>query len=140
MVVIIFTYVLHQLTVSDNSHPDSLDSTHTIVPFSIATARMSEILSFRATECRTKLSRASDSVLEEIHRLDHSADDSFTSVNLIFDDVLAAVEKKRSEYLSLVKLKKDEKKKVLENQLETIEKERNMIDCEEKSEHLNDIR
>ena len=101
---------------------------------------MSEILSFRATECRTKLSRASDSVLEEIHRLDHSADDSFTSVNLIFDDVLAAVEKKRSEYLSLVKLKKDEKKKVLENQLETIEKERNMIDCEEKSEHLNDIR
>ena len=51
-----------------------------------------------------------------------------------------AVEKKRSEYLSLVKQKKDEKKKVLENQLETIEKEKNLIDCEEKSEHLNDIR
>ena len=101
---------------------------------------MSEILSFRATECRAKLSRASSTVLEEIHRLDHSADDSFTSVNVIFDDVIAAVEKKRSDYLSLVKQKKDEKKKVLENQLETIEKEKNLIDCEEKSEHLNDIR
>ena len=125
---------------SENSHPDSLDSTHTIVPASIATARMSEILSFRATECRAKLSMASNNVMEEIHRLDHSADDSFTSVNVIFDDVIAAVEKRRSEYLSQVKLKKDEKKKILEDQLETIEKEKNLIDSEEKSEHLNDIR
>ena len=128
------------MIVSDNSHPDSLNSSHTIVPFSIATARMSEILSFRATECRAKLSRANSTVLEEIHRLDHSADDSFTSVNMIFDDVIAAVEKKRSEYLSLVKQKKDEKKKILENQLETIEKEKNLIDSEENYEHLNDIR
>ena len=128
------------MIVSDNSHPDSLNSSHTIVPFSIATARMSEILSFRATECRAKLSRATNTVLEEIHRLDHSADDSFTSVNMIFDEVTAAVEKKRSEYLSLVKQKKDEKRKILENQLETIEKEKNLIDSEEKSEHLNDFR
>ena len=78
--------------------------------------------------------------MEEIHKLDHSADDSFTSVNVIFDDVIAAVEKRRSEYLSQVKLKKDEKKKILEDQLETIEKEKNLIDSEEKSEHLNDIR
>ena len=138
--ILIFSYFLQQLIVSDNSHPDSLNSTHTIVPFSIATARMSEILSFRATESRAKLSRASSNVLEEIHRLDHSADDSFTSVNLIFDDLIAAVERKRSEYLCLVKQKKDEKKKILENQLETIEKEKNLIDSEKKSEHLNDIR
>ena len=101
---------------------------------------MSEILSFKAGEFRARLTGARSNVLEEIHRLDHSADDSFTCVNNIFDQVAAGVEKKRSEYLTLVKLKKDEKKRILEAQLEAIEKETDRINSEEKSDQLNDIR
>ena len=124
---------------SDNPHPTS-DSSHTIVPFSIATKRMSEILSFKATECRSRLSVARSNVLEEIHKLDHSADNSFTCVNNMFDVIIASVEDQREKYMNLVKNKKDEKKKNLENQLDTIENKINEINAEQKSDHLNDIR
>ena len=101
---------------------------------------MSEILSFKATECRSRLSVARSNVVEEIHKLDHSADNSFTCVNNMFDVIIASVEDQREKYMNLVKNKKDEKKKNLENQLDTIENKINEINSEQKSDHLNDIR
>merc|ERR1712168_1751371 len=70
---------------------------HTVIPFSIAIKRMSEILIYKANECTAKLNTANDVVLEEMHRLDHSADDSFASVNKLFEEVIDAVEKRRIE-------------------------------------------
>lgn len=103
---------------------------HTVIPFSIAIKRMSEILIYKANECTAKLNTANDVVLEEMHRLDHSADDSFASVNKLFEEVIDAVEKRRIEVLAEVKAKKDEKRKVLEEQLQIIEKEKMEVDSE----------
>jgi len=103
---------------------------HTVIPFSIAIKRMSEILIYKANECTAKLNTANDVVLEEMHRLDHSADDSFASVNKLFEEVIDAVEKRRIEVLAEVKAKKDEKRKVLEEQLQIIQKEKLDVDSE----------
>merc|ERR1719499_2966661 len=103
---------------------------HTVIPFSIAIKRMSEILIYKANECTAKLNTANDVVLEEMHRLDHSADDSFASVNKLFEEVIDAVEKRRIEVLAEVKAKKDEKRKVLEEQLQIIQKEKIEVDKE----------
>merc|ERR550519_856679 len=91
---------------------------------------MSEILIYKANECTAKLNTANDVVLEEMHRLDHSADDSFASVNKLFEEVIDAVEKRRIEVLAEVKAKKDEKRKVLEEQLQIIQKEKLEVDAE----------
>ena len=77
-----------------------------------------------------QLNTANDVVLEEMHRLDHSADDSFASVNKLFEEVIDAVEKRRIEVLAEVKAKKDEKRKVLEEQLQIIQKEKIEVDKE----------
>ena len=106
---------------------------HTVIPFSIAIKRMSEILLYKANECTAKLNAASEVVTEEMHRLDHSADTSFASVNALFEEVIAAVQKRRLEVLGEVKAKKEEKRKVLEEQLKIISSEKKEVECEVES-------
>jgi len=106
---------------------------HTVIPFSVAIKRMSEILLYKANECTAKLNTASEVVTQEMHLLDHSADNSFASVNELFEEVIAAVQKRRLEVLGEVKAKKDEKKKVLEEQLKLIQSEKKEVECEVES-------
>jgi len=67
-------------------------------------------------------------VTAEIHRLDHNADQSFDHVNQLFQEVVECVERRREEVLGEVKHKKDEKKKVLEEQLKLINSEKLQVD------------
>ena len=106
---------------------------HTVIPFSVAIKRMSEILLYKANECTAKLNTASEVVTEEIHRLDHSADTSFAAVNDLFEEIIASVQKRRLEVLGEVKAKKDEKRKVLEEQLKMIQTEKKEVECEVES-------
>jgi len=103
-------------------------SDHTVIPFSIAIKRMSEILIYKANECTAKLNSANDMVTSEMHRLDHNADQSFNVVNQLFEEVSAAIERRREQVLADVKRKKDEKKKVLEEQLKIIQAEKSQVD------------
>merc|ERR1711997_729429 len=83
---------------------------HTVIPFSVAIKRMSEILIYKANECTAKLNDANDIVNAEVHRLDHSADEAFETVNVRFQEILDGVEKTRQKVL-LKKKKKKKKKK-----------------------------
>merc|ERR1719474_2413463 len=94
--------------------PTTSTADHTVIPFSIAIKRMSEILIYKANECTAKLNCAAEVVTGEMHRLDHNADESFNVVNQLFEEVNAEVERRRDQVLAEVKRKKDEKKKVLE--------------------------
>jgi hypothetical protein len=67
-------------------------------------------------------------VTAEMHRLDHNADASFEAVNALFAEVMAAVERRREEVVAEVKRKKDEKRKVLEEQLKIIHTEKAQVD------------
>ena len=79
-----------------------------------------------------QLNDANDIVNAEIHRLDHSADEAFETVNVRFQEILDGVEKTRQEALSEIKRKKDEKKKILEEQLNIIHSENNKVDADVK--------
>ena len=75
---------------------------------------------------------ANEIVNNEIHRLDHQADAAFETVNVQFQAVLDGVEKTRQEVLADVRRKKDEKKKILEEQLNIIQSEKNKVDADVK--------
>jgi len=113
----------HQTAVSNTAD-------HTVIPFSIAIKRMSEILIYKANECTAKLDEATEIVNAEIHRLDHNADSAFENVNARFQAALDAIESKRQEVLSEVKRKRDDKKKVLEDQLNIIKAEKAKVDSD----------
>ena len=74
----------HQTAVSNTAD-------HTVIPFSIAIKRMSEILIYKANECTAKLDEATEIVNAEIHRLDHNADSAFENVNARFQAALDAI-------------------------------------------------
>ena len=71
-----------------------------------------------------QLTEASEIVTEEMHKLDHSADSAFDVVNVRFQSVLDHVERARQEALQAVRDKRDEKKKVLEDQMQIIQAEK----------------
>lgn len=85
-----------------------------------------------------QLTEATDIVNEEIHRLDHNVDTAFETVNSRFQTVIDAIEKKRQEVLSDVCKRRDEKKKVLEEQLQIIQQERANVDSDVKVHTINE--
>ena len=88
-----------------------------------------------------QLDTAYDNVTKEIHKLDHRGDSAYDDVRVIFDEVIQAVEKRREEVLLDVKRKKDEKKKVLEEQLKIIAAEKVEVDSDvEKMKHQVEVR
>ena len=74
-----------------------------------------------------QLTEASEIVTEEMHKLDHSADSAFDVVNVRFQSVLDHVERARQEALQAVRDKRDEKKKVLEDQMQIIQAEKTKV-------------
>lgn len=89
---------------------------------------MSEILIYKANECTSKLDDATDIVNAEIHRLDHNADSAFEQVNARFQAAIEVIEEKRQEVMSEVQRKRDDKKKVLDDQLNIIKAEKAKVD------------
>ncbi|KAG1679567.1 Tripartite motif-containing protein 2 [Nymphon striatum] len=103
---------------------------HTVIPFSIAIKRMSEILLYKAQECISKLNKACDCVGQEIQNLDGNVDETFESVNSSFKELTEIVEARKQEILNLVKKTRDDKKKVLEEQMEIIQSEKSKVQAE----------
>jgi len=135
----------HKLGGAEGVEGESSDSRnssdHTVIPFAIAIKRMSEILLYKANECTHKLDTANTTVTEEIHKLDHRGDEAYTEVGTLFDEVIEAVERRREEVLLEVKKRKDEKKKVLEEQLKIIQTEKADVDGDvEKMKHQVEVR
>lgn len=76
---------------------------------------------------------------EEMHKLDHNADEAFEAVNARFKLVLDAIEQKRQDVLGDVKLRRDEKKKILEDQLRLIQAEKSKVDSDVQVSLSNEI-
>ena len=62
--------------------------------------------------------------------MDHNADSAFEKVNARFQAALDAIESKRQDVLSEVKRKRDDKKKVLEDQINIIKAEKSKVDSD----------
>ena len=70
---------------------------------------------------------ANNIVTEEIDRLEHLSDAAYNSVNRLFEELGEILEKKRLEMIADVRRRKNEKRKVLEQQLAEIESQKSDI-------------
>ncbi|KAK0160628.1 hypothetical protein PV328_008017 [Microctonus aethiopoides] len=103
---------------------------HTIIPFSIAIKRMSEILLYKANECISKLTQAQESVGTELRRLETAMERCLNVVDTEFAELIAKIERKRDELHSAVTAAARDKKRVLEEQHALIETEKNKVERE----------
>ncbi|XP_034946165.1 tripartite motif-containing protein 2-like [Chelonus insularis] len=103
---------------------------HTIIPFSIAIKRMSEILLYKANECISKLTQAQESVNTELRRLETAMERCLTIVDTEFTEIIAKVERRRVELQAAIAAAARDKKRVLEEQHALIEAEKNKVERE----------
>ena len=80
-------------------------SEHTVIPFSIAIKRMSEILLFKARQCMENLNKAYDNMNEETRKLDLNTERACDSVNAAFTEFQQMLEKRRAEVLQVDELR-----------------------------------
>eukprot|EP00096_Caligus_rogercresseyi_P010753 TRINITY_DN4012_c0_g1_i1.p1 TRINITY_DN4012_c0_g1~~TRINITY_DN4012_c0_g1_i1.p1 ORF type:complete len:730 (+),score=178.78 TRINITY_DN4012_c0_g1_i1:154-2343(+) len=106
---------------------------HTVIPFAIAIKRMSEILIYKANEVTAKLCDASNAVNQEITNLERNATEASNAVNREFQLVSEALELERKKALEGVKRARDEKKRVLEEQLSLISSEKTKVEADIKA-------
>lgn len=103
---------------------------HTVITFSIAIKRMSEILVYRGTQCMAKLDEAHENVQREIRKLDQNAEHAFEDINRTFQEIINIVDRRRQELLGLAKKIREDKRSVLEDQLKAIESEKSKVESE----------
>ncbi|VDI27265.1 tripartite motif-containing protein 2/3 [Mytilus galloprovincialis] len=105
-------------------------SEHTVIPFSIAIKRMSEILLYKAHLCIKNLNHAYDTVSSEMQNLESSVEKTVEGINRSFQDLIALVDKRRHECLQWVRKIREEKRKNLREQLEIIQAEKEKVQSE----------
>ncbi|CAH0585748.1 unnamed protein product [Chrysodeixis includens] len=114
---------------ADGPHSDT-PCDHTVVPFSIALKRMSEILLYRANECLSKLGSARDAVASELRRLEAAATAADEAIDRHFAELKAAIDKRHSELKSAAAAAATHKRKLLEEQLKLIDAEKAKVEAE----------
>ncbi|CAG2232226.1 TRIM2_3 [Mytilus edulis] len=105
-------------------------SEHTVIPFSIAIKRMSEILLYKAHLCIKNLNHAYDTVSSEMQNLESSVEKTVEGINRSFQDLIALVDKRRHECLQWVRKIREEKRKNLREQLDIIQAEKEKVQSE----------
>jgi tripartite motif-containing protein 2/3 len=81
------------------AHSNKAASGHTVIPFSVAIKRMSEILLYKSGLCMKNLDRASSAVAGEMQRLDVAADRCLDAAGLAFQ---VRPEKYRQIYFDVI--------------------------------------
>ncbi|XP_021366421.1 tripartite motif-containing protein 2-like isoform X1 [Mizuhopecten yessoensis] len=105
-------------------------SEHTVIPFSIAIKRMSEILLYKAHLCIKNLNHAYDNVSSEMQSLESSVEKTVEFINRSFQDLIASVDKRRHECLQKVRKVREDKRKILREQLDLIQTEKEKVQAE----------
>lgn len=104
-----------------------INETCTVIPFSTAIKRMSEILNYRSQQCSSRLDEARDNVQREIEKLESNCSDAVRDIELAFERIRAIVESRERELLDEAKKLHEYKKNVLLEQLKTIENEKSTL-------------
>lgn len=127
---LLFCEVCDQVFCSSCLGPAHADPSHTVVPFSIAVKRMSEILLYKSQLCLSKLDAAAEAVSAEITRLDAAAEEVMDQVEASFREIQDLMEQRRKSLLATLQTLWDHKKEALEEQLNQIQNERSQLDQE----------
>ncbi|CAJ0560718.1 unnamed protein product, partial [Mesorhabditis spiculigera] len=105
-------------------------SQHTVIPLAIALKRMSEIMLYRTKNRLKSLEQAQTAINEEIRLLDENADTIVDQINSTFQEVSHIIEARRRELLESVRVRRDDKRKVLRDQVETLSDETKRLEKE----------
>lgn len=111
-------------TVPKQQNKQHINEVCTVVPFSTAIKRMSEILNYRSQQCSGKLDEARDNVQKEIDKLESNCSDALRDIGLAFEKIKAIAEEREHALLEETKKLHEYKKNVLLEQLKTIENEK----------------
>ncbi|GBP88495.1 Tripartite motif-containing protein 2 [Eumeta japonica] len=114
---------------ADGPHSDT-PCDHTVVPFSIALKRMSEILLYRANECLSKLGSAREAVAGELRRLEAATAAADEAIDRQFSELKASIEKRHSELKAAAAAAATHKRRMLEEQLKLIDNEKAKVEAE----------
>ncbi|CAJ0920462.1 unnamed protein product, partial [Mesorhabditis belari] len=112
-------------------------SQHTVIPLAIALKRMSEIMLYRTKSRLKALEQAQTAINEEIRLLDTNADTIVDQINSAFQEVSHIIETRRRELLESVRVRRDDKRKVLRDQMESLSDEMKKLDKELESGSLD---
>ncbi|PAV66137.1 hypothetical protein WR25_07292 isoform G [Diploscapter pachys] len=110
---------------------------HTVIPFSIALKRMSEIVVYKAKGRLKALEQAHETVTQEIEQLDQNVDKILEQINTTFQEVSSIVENRRRDIIESVRVRRDDKRKVLKDQIEAITDEKKKLEKELESCQLD---
>lgn len=99
----------------------------TVIPFSTAIKRMSEILNYRTQQCSGKLDEARDNVQREIEKLESNCSDATRDIEIAFEKIKTIIEEREKELLDETQKLHEYKKNVLLEQLKTIESEKSNL-------------
>lgn len=91
---------------------------------------MSEILLYKAQQCIEALNEAHDNVSNEIRKLDQNAETTTEDVNRAFQQIIDIVNRRKEELISHANKMQEEKRQVLQEQLNEITNERNKVQSE----------
>lgn len=127
---LLFCEACDQVFCSTCLGPAHADSSHTVVPFSIAVKRMSEILLYKSQLCLSKLDAAAEAVSAEITRLDAAAEEVTDQIEASFREIQDLLEQRRKSLLATLQALWDRKKEALEEQLNQIQNERSQLEQE----------
>ncbi|KAI5710797.1 hypothetical protein M8J75_011560 [Diaphorina citri] len=116
-----------QCTGGSNHSSTSGDSEHTIIPFSIAIKRMSEILLYKANEC---LKAAQDTVTQELDRLENAKQSCLDALEKTFLQISDIMSRTHEELAKNVTDASATKRKVLEEQIALIQAETEKVQSE----------
>ncbi|KAL3994578.1 Filamin/ABP280 repeat family protein [Acanthocheilonema viteae] len=105
-------------------------SDHTVIPFSIAIKRLSEIVVYKANQCVASLNTAAANVKYETLQLDRNVDNIIDGLNASFQEICQLVENRRRQLIDAVRMMRDEKQKVLRDQTELIDSYRKKLERE----------
>ncbi|VDM97092.1 unnamed protein product [Thelazia callipaeda] len=105
-------------------------SIHTVIPFSIALKRLSEIVLYKANHCIASLNTAAANVKCEALQLDQNVDSIVDGLNSSFQEVCQLIENRRRGLIDAVRVMRDEKQKVLREQTELIDLHRKKLERE----------
>lgn len=101
-----------------------INETCTVIPFSTAIKRMSEILNYRNQQCLSKLDEARDNVQREVDKLESNCSDALRDIEEAFENIRKIIEDREKALLEETKKLHEYKKDVLLEQLKTIENEK----------------
>uniref|UniRef100_A0A158R548 RING-type domain-containing protein n=1 Tax=Syphacia muris TaxID=451379 RepID=A0A158R548_9BILA len=110
---------------------------HNVLPFSVASKRISEIIVHKAKQCVGDLDQASKNVNFEMQQLEKNVGKIDSELSDLYEKILKMMEEWKKEFICNTEMLRDEKRKVFCEQLKLIDSCRKRLKAELETSHVD---